>query len=228
MYRSQKIIFLIKCTASNLTLYPRGQCSFSCIVSLSCRVKSAPTNGADVQDTPPPVLHFGRSCSTSSQSHIKFSSSHPSLTPASTTKSRETKKHMASIQEQSYQAEKAALTGTGPVLHSQASYRKKWRKSLLVARFTTILLNQKKEFVPHPLSFAEGSKALLFGNRLNILLVFVPLAIASAVTGGSDGLVFSLSCIGLLPLANLLGEATEKVAHHTNDTVGGLLNASFG
>ena len=66
-------------------------------------------------------------------------------------------------------------------------------------------MNNHKQKVPHPLSFAEGSKALFFGNKLNLLLAFVPLAIGSAMTGGSDGLVFSLSCIGLLPLANLLG-----------------------
>merc|ERR1712087_464154 len=34
--------------------------------------------------------------------------------------------------------------------------------------------------------------------------------------------------IAILPLAGLLGEATEQVALHTNETLSGLLNATFG
>ena len=37
-----------------------------------------------------------------------------------------------------------------------------------------------------------------------------------------------VACLAILPLAGLLGEATEQVALHTNDTLGGLLNATFG
>ena len=82
------------------------------------------------------------------------------------------------------------------------------------------MIHNHKEHRPHPLSFTDGSKALLMGNKLNLLLVFVLLAFVAVASGASDGLVFSLSCLGLLPLANLLGEATEKVAYHTNDTIG--------
>jgi len=46
--------------------------------------------------------------------------------------------------------------------------------------------------------------------------------------GFPDGVVFLVSCLGLLPLAGLLGEVTEQVALHTSDTLGGLLNATFG
>lgn len=103
---------------------------------------------------------------------------------------------------------------------------RRWKSTLLVARFANILLNHRKK--PKPLSFIEGSKALLFSSKLNLLLVFLPIALGAGVTGAGDGPVFALSCLALLPLAYLLGEATEKVAFHTNETVGGLLNASFG
>jgi Ca2+:H+ antiporter len=41
-------------------------------------------------------------------------------------------------------------------------------------------------------------------------------------------LVFIASCLAIVPLAGWLGHATEELAHHTGEGVGGLLNATFG
>jgi Ca2+:H+ antiporter len=41
-------------------------------------------------------------------------------------------------------------------------------------------------------------------------------------------LVFIFSCLGVLPLAGYMGEATEHLSAKTGPTVGGLLNATFG
>src|SRR6266516_1428835 len=43
-----------------------------------------------------------------------------------------------------------------------------------------------------------------------------------------DVTVFCASAIALVPLAWLIGEATEQAAEHTGPGVGGFLNASFG
>jgi Ca2+:H+ antiporter len=40
--------------------------------------------------------------------------------------------------------------------------------------------------------------------------------------------VFVCACIGVLPLAGYMGEATEHLAHRSGPTIGGLLNATFG
>ncbi|HEV7364801.1 MAG TPA: calcium/proton exchanger [Gemmatimonadales bacterium] len=40
--------------------------------------------------------------------------------------------------------------------------------------------------------------------------------------------VFVVACLGVLPLASYMGEATEHLAHRTGPTIGGLLNATFG
>ena len=40
--------------------------------------------------------------------------------------------------------------------------------------------------------------------------------------------IFVTACLGVLPLAGYMGEATEHLAHRTGPTVGGLLNATFG
>jgi Ca2+:H+ antiporter len=59
-------------------------------------------------------------------------------------------------------------------------------------------------------------------------LVFVPLGIVAANFSWSPTYIFSFNFLAIIPLAWLLGAATEEIAAHTNATLGGLLNASFG
>jgi len=63
---------------------------------------------------------------------------------------------------------------------------------------------------------------------INLLLIFVPLAIVGETLGWSPTLVFTASALGVIPLAGLIGEATEELAAHTGPRVGGLLNATLG
>jgi len=65
-------------------------------------------------------------------------------------------------------------------------------------------------------------------NKLYVLLALVPVSAASEHLGFSHGAIFALACVAILPLAALLGDATEQLALHTNETIGGLLNATFG
>jgi hypothetical protein len=60
-------------------------------------------------------------------------------------------------------------------------------------------------------TFLSGSYLMLKKNPLYLMLVFVPPALLSAQFGMSDGAVFALSCCAILPLAGLLGDATEQV-----------------
>src|SRR5678815_2477006 len=66
------------------------------------------------------------------------------------------------------------------------------------------------------------------GSPLNLLLVFVPVTIWLHMTHHSPTLVFLGACVGLIPLAGLMGESTEQIAHRTGPAIGGLLNATFG
>lgn len=63
---------------------------------------------------------------------------------------------------------------------------------------------------------------------LRYLLIFVPLAVVAEFVLHNPILIFLFSCIGLIPLAGLLGEATEELAIHTGPKIGGLLNATLG
>ncbi|MFN8096233.1 MAG: calcium/proton exchanger [Vicinamibacteria bacterium] len=63
---------------------------------------------------------------------------------------------------------------------------------------------------------------------LYAMLVFVPVSFWLGLTHASPTAVFVVSCLAVLPLAGLMGEATEHLAHHSSPAVGGLLNATFG
>jgi Ca2+:H+ antiporter len=61
------------------------------------------------------------------------------------------------------------------------------------------------------------------------LLALAPVTIGvNYLTGAGETLLFVLACAALIPLAWLIGEATEHAAEHTGAGIGGFLNASFG
>jgi Ca2+:H+ antiporter len=64
---------------------------------------------------------------------------------------------------------------------------------------------------------------------MNWLLVFVPVTIVlDTLAPDRHLLVFIASSLAILPLAASMGRATEKLAEHLGEGVGGLLNATFG
>lgn len=77
-------------------------------------------------------------------------------------------------------------------------------------------------------TFVESAKAMAVTGPLNLLLVCLPLAIISYCGSFPDAATFLFSLLALAPLAERLGFVTEQLALHTNDSIGGLLNATFG
>ena len=71
-------------------------------------------------------------------------------------------------------------------------------------------------------------KALKQANKLYLLLALIPLALVFEWIHADPLLVFTTSALAIIPLAGLMGEATEKLTHHVGAGIGGLLNASFG
>jgi len=65
-------------------------------------------------------------------------------------------------------------------------------------------------------------------DPINLLLVAAPFGIAGKLNSWPDQLTFALCFVALVPLAKLLGDATEHLAESLNQTIGGLLNATFG
>ena len=76
--------------------------------------------------------------------------------------------------------------------------------------------------------FYEACKEILFSSWLNVLLVFVPVGIAIQIAGVNKSIVFAINAIAIIPLAGLLSHATESVASDLGDTIGALMNITFG
>jgi Ca2+:H+ antiporter len=68
----------------------------------------------------------------------------------------------------------------------------------------------------------------LAANRLNWLVVLLPIAIVLERAHASPLWVFLASALAVVPLAGLIGEATEELALRLGPGLGGLLNATFG
>src|SRR6476619_4428894 len=64
--------------------------------------------------------------------------------------------------------------------------------------------------------------------NLHLLLAFVPLSVGLELTHGPPLASFVTACLAILPLAGLMGQATDELAKHLGSTIGGLLNATFG
>src|SRR5215207_2931991 len=66
-------------------------------------------------------------------------------------------------------------------------------------------------------------------NWLLLLLVFIPVALVLEYLVHASALwVFLASSAAIIPLAALMGRATEQLAERLGEGVGGLLNATFG
>lgn len=63
---------------------------------------------------------------------------------------------------------------------------------------------------------------------LKWLLVFVPISIGLGWTRANPTWVFVTSCLAIIPLADLLAQATEKLAEMLGPSIGGVLSATLG
>jgi len=70
--------------------------------------------------------------------------------------------------------------------------------------------------------------ATLASNYVNVFLVFVPIGIIAGAMHWNPTAVFILNFIAIIPLAALLSFATEELSAKLGQTLGGLMNATFG
>jgi len=63
---------------------------------------------------------------------------------------------------------------------------------------------------------------------LNLLLVFIPIAVGLDWYGANPVMVFVAAALAIIPLAGLMGRATEHLSTYVGATIGGLLSASLG
>jgi Ca2+:H+ antiporter len=74
----------------------------------------------------------------------------------------------------------------------------------------------------------RGLRHALLGSKGNLLLLFLPVAVVLELVHASQTWVFVASALAIVPLAGLIGTATEDLSLHVGPGLGGLLNATFG
>lgn len=113
------------------------------------------------------------------------------------------------------------------------------RKSERDAATPTTVQNEEKPKKEHrmfkhleprePFTFANQLQRTLLNSWINILLLAAPIGIVlGAVPGMNKYAIFVVNFIAIIPLAAMLSFATEEIALRVGETLGGLLNASFG
>lgn len=117
------------------------------------------------------------------------------------------------------------------VVDGQPRKRKGWHpfskqdqeKPELQQRSSSFSKSSKQKF-----TFVGQLRATLFNSWLNVLFIFIPVGIAVHFVKVSPVIIFVMNFIAIIPLAAMLSYATEEIALRTGETIGGLLNASFG
>mmetsp|Transcript_6843 Transcript_6843/g.19513 ORF Transcript_6843/g.19513 Transcript_6843/m.19513 type:complete len:527 (-) Transcript_6843:197-1777(-) len=119
---------------------------------------------------------------------------------------------------------------------AKALQKRKARKASILAKPLLDAEGCNEEEVPHveeddirvEPDDLVGLKAILL-HPFCVPLVCVPLGIASGLLEWGPRLTFWFNFLALIPLAKILGDATEELAASLrNDTLSGLLNATFG
>lgn len=79
--------------------------------------------------------------------------------------------------------------------------------------------------------WTRSIKALFFESWFNICMLAAPFAAYyyyTDVDGNNAAMTFGCSLVAIAPFAERLSFVTEQLAMHTSETLGGLLNATFG
>lgn len=74
----------------------------------------------------------------------------------------------------------------------------------------------------------DVARQVLLGSRPNLLLLFFPVTLALEWLHAGDVWIFITAALTIIPLAGMIGHATEALSLHAGPGVGGLLNATFG
>lgn len=80
-----------------------------------------------------------------------------------------------------------------------------------------------------PFTFANQIQRTFLNSWINILLILAPIGIVlGAIPNMNKYAIFVVNFVAIIPLAAMLSFATEEIALRTGETLGGLLNATFG
>jgi len=115
-----------------------------------------------------------------------------------------------------------AETGTAPDGHGEHKGESEGKKEKKDSRFLKHI--KPKE----PFTVVNQLQRTFLNSWINVLLIAAPIGIALNFTKVTPIVIFVVNFIAIIPLAAMLSFATEEIALRTGETLGGLLNATFG
>ncbi|MCJ1311339.1 hypothetical protein MMC25_005010 [Agyrium rufum] len=81
---------------------------------------------------------------------------------------------------------------------------------------------------PPKFTFRNQIQATILNSWINVLIIAAPVGIALYYAHAQPVAIFVVNFIAIIPLAAMLSYATEEIALRVGETLGGLLNATFG
>ncbi|CAK7272452.1 Vacuolar calcium ion transporter [Sporothrix epigloea] len=115
-----------------------------------------------------------------------------------------------------------------PHVHGADGERFSFIRRLLLDKYHTPGYDSSNVAVRYAAHTLNITKATLYSSPVNVLLVFVPVGIVAGALGWSAAAVFTLNFFAIIPLAAVLSFATEEISVRLGESLGGLLNATFG
>ncbi|CAE6465827.1 unnamed protein product [Rhizoctonia solani] len=110
----------------------------------------------------------------------------------------------------------------------QSPRRARFKSAALVLIAIKRMMTPQKKIGKDP-TYLSSLRAIVTETYLSILLIFIPIGWALHFHKRDNyAAVFVTNFIAIIPLAKLLGFATEELAIRVGQTIGGLLNATFG
>jgi Ca2+:H+ antiporter len=135
---------------------------------------------------------------------------------------------MTASDSESKAKEKGAAANADPILASTAPSTNPQKTSDTNPAGTEIAESTKPPRPALGKRIVRTARVIIFGSWANVLLVFVPVGVAVHFAHAPAGVVFAMNAIAIVPLAGLLGKATETVAAGFGDAIGALMNVTFG
>lgn len=131
----------------------------------------------------------------------------------------------------------STIVGSNDGVTKRGKFKKLFRKEHDMTEDETLanqqsqdlsLEERKRKAHKRKIPVGQQFRFVLFGAWINVLLIFVPVGFAVFYAGLKPVPVFIINFIAIIPLAAMLSNATEELAIRVGETMGGLLNATFG
>jgi Ca2+:H+ antiporter len=179
-----------------------------------------------------PVHNFGRTLSEPPLQARDFQGSGDAVSPTTPTRQSDAR---GTGREVGNSSEETAVEGqsAGQSVGEQPLRKRKndsnSEKTKTSTGFTLNLIKSNKSLKHKPFTLRNQLRNTIFNSWINILLLAAPLGIGlDYVPNISPWAVFFVNFAAIIPLAALLSYGTEEIALRVGETLGGLLNATFG